>query len=91
MAKCSWIDLANIDSLLTSAHIDTNGNISHKIKAFGPTLLDIASFNNLRQEMGGSYEESLEWFEIKPLEDNFANETEHKSFGVFSRFSFKKN
>ena len=91
MANCSWIDLANIDSLLTSAHIDTNGNISHKIKAFGPTLLDIASFNSLRQEMGGSYAESLEWFEIKPLKDNFANETEHKSFGVFSRFSFEKN
>ena len=91
MAKCSWIDLANIDSLLASVHIDTNGNISQKIKAFGPTLLDIASCNNLRQEMGGSYAESLEWFKIKPLKDNFANETEHKSFGVFSRFSFKKN
>ena len=57
MATCSWIDLANIDSLLTSAHIDTNGIISHKI---GPTLLEVASFNNLRQEMGGSYAESLE-------------------------------
>ena len=40
--------------------------------------------------MGGSYAESLEWFEIKPLKDNFANETELKALAFLQGSALRK-
>ena len=41
--------------------------------------------------MKSSYEETLKFFNIRPLSENFPKDANHVSFGVPSKFSFSKN
>ena len=90
MKFLSWRELARIDAELTASLVDTPTAVSHKIQVSGSEI-DSEIASTLRQEMKSSYEETLKFFDIRPLPVNFSKDANHVSFGVFSKFSFSKN
>ena len=81
-----WLKL---DSELTKYDVDSNGAVSHKICAHGPTRSSRLHLESLRAAMEGSYRVSKKFCEFRPILSNwFLKDQDFTIFGVFANKSF---
>ena len=81
----SWIDLAQLDSELTKYEVDSNGAVSPRICAYGPTQSSRLQLESLRAAVEESYRASKKVFEFRPLSSSSSNDQGFTSFDVFAK------